>query len=137
MTPAHIEPGAAFPLPAGNYFGDINGPDASHGGGRASDMPTVAAIQVVVGVDADGTFGPNTIAAVKTWQSAHGLNADGQVGPLTWAAMFPATPDPTPAPGVDLAALAAALAPLLLPQIRETIEAAVAADVAKLRITIG
>lgn len=148
MTPATIAPGAPFPLPAGNYFGDINGPNASHGGYYASEQPTVAAIQVVVGTTPDGIFGPATIAAVKTWQSAHGLNPDGEVGPLTWAAMFPPapapapdptpapapepTPDPTPAP-VDMAALAQLVAPLLAPQVDE----AVAAAVAKLRITTG
>ena len=147
VTPAKIEPGAAFPLPAGEWYGDINGPDASHGGFHAAEMPYVAAIQTVVGVDPDGVFGPATIAAVRAFQSAHGLDVDGQVGPNTWAAMFPApkptpapTPDPTPAPDpeptptpdpeptpapvVDVAQLAAALAPLLLPALVAAVQAA-------------
>lgn len=41
--------------------------------------------QKVVGVKADGYFGPSTVSATKKWQKAHGLAADGIVGPKTWA----------------------------------------------------
>jgi hypothetical protein len=115
VTPAVIAPGAAFPLPANEWYGDINGPDASHGGFHASEMPTVAAIQLaliaggfVPGITAadkadatawsDGRFEQPTIDAVKRFQAAHGLEVDGQVGPKTWAAMFPAVVTPPPAP---------------------------------------
>ncbi len=40
-------------------------------------------IQVIVKVDADGTFGPKTTRAVMIWQKAHGLLADGKVGRQT------------------------------------------------------
>lgn len=45
----------------------------------------VALWQTIIGVTADGLFGPNTQAATKRWQAAHGLAADGIVGPKTWA----------------------------------------------------
>ena len=41
--------------------------------------------QKVVGVKADGYFGPSTASATKKWQKANGLAADGIVGPKTWA----------------------------------------------------
>ena len=42
--------------------------------------------QTVVGVKADGKFGPGTLAATKKWQAAHGIKADGIVGPSSWEA---------------------------------------------------
>jgi len=56
--------------------------------GAISTSPaSVAAIQRMVGVAADGVFGPKTQAAVVAWQRSHGLAADGVVGPLTLAKM--------------------------------------------------
>jgi putative chitinase len=48
----------------------------------------VKKLQVKLGVEAIGTFGPKTEAAVKAWQSANGLKADGIVGPSTWSKLF-------------------------------------------------
>jgi putative chitinase len=59
----------------------------------------VTKLQVKLGVDPIGKFGPKTEAAVKGWQSAHGLTPDGVVGDATWAKMFaPVTEVPAPQP---------------------------------------
>lgn len=44
-------------------------------------------LQEALGVEADGTYGPETEAAVKHYQSSHGLEVDGVVGPETWKAL--------------------------------------------------
>jgi len=41
------------------------------------------------GLPIDGSFGPKTYAAVRTWQSDHGLTVDGVVGSLTWSTLEP------------------------------------------------
>ncbi|MEA2883912.1 MAG: putative chitinase [Bradyrhizobium sp.] len=43
-------------------------------------------------LDADGSFGPLTAAAVKAFQASHGLEVDGKVGPQTIAAIEQALP---------------------------------------------
>jgi cell wall-associated NlpC family hydrolase len=47
----------------------------------------VVRLQRVLGVTADGVFGPHTLAAVKRFQRTHRLLVDGEVGPQTRAAM--------------------------------------------------
>lgn len=59
----------------------------------------VTKLQVKLGVDPIGKFGPKTEAAVKGWQSAHGLVPDGVVGDATWSKMFaPVAEVPAPQP---------------------------------------
>lgn len=68
----------------------------------------VKELQTLLKIGADGSFGPGTEAAVKTWQAAHGLTADGIVGNGTWAALHTGS-EPTVAatPGaINFAALA-------------------------------
>jgi peptidoglycan hydrolase-like protein with peptidoglycan-binding domain len=42
----------------------------------------------------DGGFGPQTLAAVESFQSAHGLAVDGLIGELTWQALLRYAPAP-------------------------------------------
>jgi putative chitinase len=48
----------------------------------------VKKLQEKLGVEAIGTFGPKTEAAVKEWQKANGLKDDGVVGDTTWSKLF-------------------------------------------------
>lgn len=54
---------------------------------RSMKGEDIKPVQRVVGVKDDGSFGPLTETAVKTWQSKHFLTADGIVGPATCTAM--------------------------------------------------
>ena len=53
----------------------------------ASRADAVSRLQEALHIQADGTFGPETEAAVKHLQAAHGLAVDGVVGPETWRAL--------------------------------------------------
>lgn len=45
----------------------------------------VKALQQILGLKTDGSFGPKTRQAVVGFQARHGLQTDGIVGPKTWA----------------------------------------------------
>jgi putative chitinase len=49
-----------------------------------SEGENVKKLQIKLGVDPIGKFGPKTDAAVKAFQSSNGLKVDGIVGPTTW-----------------------------------------------------
>ncbi|GMA51797.1 hypothetical protein GCM10025857_31540 [Alicyclobacillus contaminans] len=66
--------------------GDVQVPNLQQG--VSGHTNAVKAVQAIVGVTADGVFGPDTKAAVQKWQSAHGLTADGIVGPQTWGVIL-------------------------------------------------
>ena len=48
----------------------------------------VKQLQSKLGLNADGSFGFGTEAAVKQWQQNNGLTPDGMVGDGTWSKMF-------------------------------------------------
>lgn len=54
---------------------------------KGSNGELVKKMQAVLGLTADGDFGPGTEAALKKWQTSKGLTADGVAGPKTLAAM--------------------------------------------------
>jgi hypothetical protein len=54
---------------------------------KGDNNEIVKKIQVVLGVDPVGNFGPKTEEAVKAWQTKNGLTPDGIVGPATLAKM--------------------------------------------------
>ena len=56
---------------------------------KGDNNDLVKKLQVRLGVEAIGTFGPKTEAAVKAWQKANGLKDDGLVGDGTWGKLFP------------------------------------------------
>src|SRR3954469_14299867 len=48
----------------------------------------VAQLQQLLGVDADGIFGPQTAAAVRAFQGRAGLTVDGIAGASTWRVLL-------------------------------------------------
>ena len=70
--------------------GVVSGALGGGGGAEAQAKPAtasrgsgVSALQRMLGVSADGVFGPQTQKAVKAYQRNHGLTADGIAGPQT------------------------------------------------------
>jgi putative chitinase len=59
---------------------------------KGDNNEDVKKLQVKLGVDPIGTFGPKTEAAVKAFQAANGLTADGIVGDGTWNRIMGITP---------------------------------------------
>lgn len=69
---------------------------------KGDEGPLVAKLQVKLGVEAIGKFGPKTEAALKTWQAANGLTPDGIAGPFTLSRLgVEELPANTPAPVVS------------------------------------
>ncbi|SFI84876.1 N-acetylmuramidase domain-containing protein [Albimonas pacifica] len=63
--------------------------------------PSVTELQRALGLEADGVFGPDTLAAVRAYQEAEGLPADGIVGARTWTQLRTAVEKPKPAAAPD------------------------------------
>jgi hypothetical protein len=54
---------------------------------RGSTGDSVRYVQTVLGIKADGQFGPVTDRAVRDFQKRHGLKIDGIIGPITYGKM--------------------------------------------------
>lgn len=87
-------------------------------GSRGAD---VSALQVLLGVDAAGVFGPKTAVAVRQFQKGHSLQQTGATGPLTRAQLnvmcmtnvSAALPSEVPTVDSDHLAIAAASQPVV------------------------
>jgi len=58
---------------------------------KGDNNEDVKKLQIKLGVEPIGNFGPKTEEAVKVWQKANGLKDDGVVGDDTWTKMFGVT----------------------------------------------
>lgn len=73
------------PPPPGEPLVTVTVPQLQQGATGAS----VSSLQRLLDdVAVDGIFGPNTEAAVRSYQSSHGLATDGIVGPHTWGSLL-------------------------------------------------
>lgn len=59
---------------------------------KGDNNEQVKQLQIKLGVDPVGNFGPKTEEAVKAFQAKHGLTADGIVGDATWNKIMGVTP---------------------------------------------
>jgi hypothetical protein len=85
----------------GQYPRPASVPPESQVLSEGSSGPAVVYLQQRLNVwganlTADGSFGPATDSAVRSFQTSHNLNVDGIVGPATWGAL-----DTTPGSGTD------------------------------------
>ncbi len=55
---------------------------------QGSQGALVLELQTLLGIEADGDFGPATADAVKHFQSSHSLVPDGKVGVYTWKVLL-------------------------------------------------
>ena len=65
---------------------------------KGDNNEQVKQLQIKLGVDPVGNFGPKTEEAVKKFQATNGLAADGIVGDATWNKIMGIAPATTPAP---------------------------------------
>ena len=67
---------------------------------KGDNNEQVKQLQIKLGVDPVGNFGPKTEEAVKKFQAANGLAADGFVGDATWNKIMGTAPAAAPTPVV-------------------------------------
>jgi hypothetical protein len=86
-----IQPNSAAPAaaPAAPASGGLSFAYPGKAVKVGSKGDAVKLVQAIVGVKADGNFGPQTATAVKAWQTSKNVApADGIVGKQTWSVMF-------------------------------------------------
>lgn len=92
MVDSIVGPQTWGSLGLGNWAGTTTAVSATASTVHAGGHTSVADVQRALGVPADGSFGPQTEAAVRHFQRAHGLTVDGIVGPATAQALGLAAP---------------------------------------------
>ncbi|WP_457832367.1 peptidoglycan-binding domain-containing protein, partial [Staphylococcus aureus] len=65
------KPTGPFPLPEGHWYGPESNDDRNHSGLRTSEREGIRQIQRLLGLKADGGYGPVTKAGVVKWQKEH------------------------------------------------------------------
>jgi peptidoglycan hydrolase-like protein with peptidoglycan-binding domain len=83
---ASVRAHAADTADTSGSAGGESSTSGSSGRTTASGNPVVR-LQQALHLQADGDFGPETEAAVRSLQARHGLTVDGVVGPATWSAL--------------------------------------------------
>jgi putative chitinase len=73
---------------------------------KGDNNESVKQLQVKLGLDPVGNFGPRTEEAVKAFQAKHGLTADGIVGDKTWGLIMGVTSNATPVASAPAAPVA-------------------------------
>ena len=102
--PAAVSPAAALPDGGTAELASIDHAGSTHSAAPAHRTApygavlrgSVAGVQHILGLTADGVLGPQTATAIRSFQAAHGLAVDGIVGPATWAALTHTDQPPQP-----------------------------------------
>jgi putative chitinase len=102
---------------------------------KGDNNEDVKKLQIKLGVDPVGNFGPKTEEAVKVWQRANGLEDDGVVGDGTWNKMFGITPAPTATPAPTTILVSSFKLDKLKGHIPDSVIAAIPDTAAKFNIT--
>ena len=82
------EPVPPTPTPGGDDMKFSELKELYYRKGNVFKGDAVEVVQSVVNTTIDGSFGPATDTAVKSFQKANGCTVDGIVGPQTWEAIF-------------------------------------------------
>lgn len=114
----------AWPLPLGHYFGDITGPDESHGGINPQEQVWVKQVQEGLqragkapgGAWADGVWEAPTTDAVRAWQASVGYQQTGRVYQVDWDLLVLGTPSAPVSPVNPAPSAPAAVPPFPLPR---------------------